>query len=615
MSRSRNRNRRNTKGAKSRQGQTGHQREGRATASAPEVAEPFTPFDPDYPFADIDDRAQGEVIERQLMLLLKDWRKGRATRSIWSVLTDGYVAVFSGVIVIAMVVSAIRSAQNQAAGCTSEGCGTARELVPWLVVAACWAAVLAASRIFGPVIASAAEGFWLLDAPLRRSAVLARRMWGMIVGAGLAGAGLGALVTALTGLPGSSITAWTVAAGVTTAGWMAFAAAQQGAEGDRLVRLAQLLVGALAVAVLVIVIATASGWFTVDLATVLSTRIAWAVAAVGLVLCVVASLLARSRLGNVGRARLVSGGELVSGMQGAAFALDFALMRDILIERRCQLRGHVRAIRGRGKGTRALIWRDVRRLRRNPAPLVGLVIAAIVPYALSSLGVLALAPLVSSLVLLVVIVPFFDSMRVLSRTKGLARLFPVSDSELRDAVLVVPGVLAFLWAVAVTPAFVLGLGGTQPDVHQGLWYGLIAAMGAVLGAMRWVSAKSADYSAPMVATGAGAVPPGLMFNMVRGLDMVVLVSFPVVMNWSPIISVVIAIIAWVILRSGASLNQEELMEAQAESRRELEKARAESRGGSSPRTKQVIQRSTSNGRTRPPLGSAAGRSRPPLRRR
>ncbi|WP_316671224.1 DUF6297 family protein [uncultured Propionibacterium sp.] len=605
MSRSRSRRRRN-KQAPAEQPQ-------QVAAPAPEATGPETRFDPDYPFADVDDYEQGQVVERQLMLLLKDWRRGRATRSVWSMLTDGYVAVFSIVIIAAMVVSAIRSAQNQAAGCTSEGCGTARELIPWLVVAAGWVVVLAASRVFGPIVASAAEGFWLLDAPLRRPAILVRRMWLMIVGAGLGGAALGALVTALIGLDGAAIAAWTAATGLTTAGWMAFAAARQGAEGDRLVRLAQLLVEAFAVAVLVIVIATASGWFAVDIATVLSTRIACAIAAAGLVLGVLASVIARSRLGDVGRARLVSGGELVSGMQGAAFALDFALMRDILIERRCQLRGHVRVIRGRGRGTRALVWRDVHRLRRNPGPLVGLAIAVIVPYALGSLGVISLAPFISSLVLLVVIVPFFGSMRVLSRTKGLARLFPMSDSELRDAVLVVPGVLAFAWAAAVTPAFVLGLGGSQADPGRTLWYGLIAAVGGVLGAMRWVSAKSADYSAPMVSTGAGAVPPSLMFNMVRGLDMVVLVNFPLVMNWSPIISLVIAVIAWVLLRSGASLNQEELMEAQAESRRELEQARAGARSGQPARKKRVVPRSTSNGRTRPPLERSARRSRPPLR--
>ena len=34
------------------------------------------------------------------------------------------------------------------------------------------AVALAASRLFGPVLASAAEGFWLLDAPISRASLL-----------------------------------------------------------------------------------------------------------------------------------------------------------------------------------------------------------------------------------------------------------------------------------------------------------------------------------------------------------------------------------------------------------------------------------------------------------
>ena len=208
MSRSRNRRRNRQSSARGPQAEQPQQ----AAAQALETEGPAVAFDPDYPFADVDDHEQGQVIERQLMLLLKDWRKGRATRSIWSVFTDGYVAVFSIGIIAAMVISAIRSAQKQAAGCTSEGCGTARELIPWLVVAACWVAVLAVSRVFGPVIASAAEGFWLLDAPLRRSAILARRLWLMIVGAGLVGAALGALSTRLLGQVLPAVPAATISA-------------------------------------------------------------------------------------------------------------------------------------------------------------------------------------------------------------------------------------------------------------------------------------------------------------------------------------------------------------------------------------------------------------------
>ena len=38
-------------------------------------------------------------------------------------------------------------------------------MLPWAAFAAAVALALAASRLFGPVLASAAEGFWLLDAP------------------------------------------------------------------------------------------------------------------------------------------------------------------------------------------------------------------------------------------------------------------------------------------------------------------------------------------------------------------------------------------------------------------------------------------------------------------
>lgn len=564
-------------------------------------------FDPDYPFADVNGIEQGIVDERQLTLLVKDWRKGRATRSIWNVLTDGYVAIFTLVVVAAMVISAIRAGQRQAAGCTAEGCVTARELLPWLVISALWVAALAISRIFGPIVASAAEGFWLLDAPLRRSRILARRMWGMIAAAFVIAGLVAALFTSLTGLSADAVIAWTAATGITTAAWIAFAAAEQGSEREIGTKISQVVVGTLTVVVLVGVIATASGWISFSVESVLSTQIAYGVIVIGLVLGIIAAVIAWRRLDNVGRAHLVSGGELVSGMQGAAFALDFALMRDILVERRNQMKGHVKPQRGRGLGTRALVWRDVQRLRRNPVPLVGLVVSIIVPYALESLGIVSLGPTLTALVLLVVMVPFFDSMRVFSRTKGLARLFPMSNSDLRTAATIVPASLAVIWAIAVTPAFMLGLGdaASSTDYARTGFYGLVTAAAGLMGAVRWVSAKSADYNAPMVSTGAGAVPPGLMFNLVRGIDLVVVITFPLVMGWSPWISIIIAMVCWAVLRSGG-INQQEMMEQQEEQRKQLAEMRAQGRGNGAPKQKQVVTRSTrtSSGTTvrkRPPL--------------
>ena len=577
----------------------GAEQQVKASVRAPD----FEPFDPDYPFVDVADDAAGMVDERQLLLLVKDWRKGRATRRLRDVITDAYVAIFTVVVVAAMVISGLLSAQNQASACTSDGCVTSRKLLPWLVVAALWVAALAISRIFGPIVASAAEGFWLLDAPLRRSSVLARRMWAMILAAGGVAAVVTALVTLLVGLPLETVAAWTLAAAVTTAAWMAFTAAEQGAMRTFVVRIAQLVVGAVTVVVLVGVIAAASGWFTLDLDAAGSLHLAIGVAAVGLILAILASVVARRRLDNVGRSKLISGGELVSGMQGAAFALDFALMRDILIERRNHLRGHVKPARGRWHGTRALVWRDLQRLVRTPGPLVGFVVSLIVPYALESLGVGSLTPILSGLVFVAVMVPFLDSMRVLTRTKGLARLFPMTDSDLRTAVTIVPAGLALVWAIAATPAFLLSLNGSNnaSDVSNTIWYGVITAAAGLLGAMRWVSAKSANYNMPMVATGAGAVPPGLMFNLIRGIDVAILITAPLVLNWPPLVSAAIAIIVWFVLRSGG-FNQAELMERSEEQRKELAKQRELARGGrSSTRPKQVISRSGPTGRTRPPL--------------
>ena len=81
----------------------------------------------------------------------------------------------------------------------------------------------------------------------------------------------------------------------------------------------------------------------------------------------------RRTLRNIRRQRLTSGGSLLSGLQGAAFALEFALIRDILVEAKSKKRGHVRPTRGVGSGLTALVMRDVQRLWRQPMPLITLI--------------------------------------------------------------------------------------------------------------------------------------------------------------------------------------------------------------------------------------------------
>lgn len=530
----------------------------------------------------------GVVDEKQLKLLIKDWRKGRADRSIWQVLSDGYVMVFSIVLIGAMIVSSIIQAQDVVAACTSEGCIAARGLLPWAAVAAVLAATLILSRMFGPIVASAAEGFWLMDGPTDRRKLLAGRLVAAISLALVGGALLGALIAALTGSPLANIGIWALAGGLGAAGLVAFAAAEQGLDRTWIVTAIQWVIGAVAIGTLVALVGGAAGWFALGALATLAVELAFIVAGGGLLLIIVAGLIAYRRLRGVRRQRVTSGGSLLSGLQGAAFALEFALIRDILVESKSKQRGHVRPTRGVSSGTKALIMRDVQRLWRQPLPLLTLAATVVVPYAIQALGLAALNPPISALVLMTALIPFMNSLRVLTRTKGLQRCFPFDPGQIKQATMVVPAVLALLWSAAALPAFLGLAGGVSASLTDAASSALVTGVAGFLAAVRWISAKPADYSGPIVATGVGAMPPGLMFSLLRGFDMVALVTLPIVFGWSPWISLVIAAIAFAILRSG--LDKESMMEQQEEQKRLLDEEKARRNGTAQGKQKIQVQR-------------------------
>lgn len=531
---------------------------------------------------DVNHLHQHEVDERQLQLLMKDWRRGRATRSIGQMLSDAYVAIFSIAVIAAMMISSLIRAQALASECSADSCGAARGLLPWAALAGVLGLALGAARMFGPVLASAAEGFWLMDAPLRRSKLLAARLLAAILLALVGGAAVGALTSTLTGSSGDAVIAWTVATGLGASGLTAMAAAEQGAERTWIVKTLQALVSVVGLAALLLVVATASGWIDLGLTDNLAVELASIVAGVGLLLTVVAGIIARARLDRIRRSRLTSGGSLISGMQGAMFAMDFGLMRDILVEREAVDRGHVRSTRGRGTGLTALVMRDVQRVIRFPKPLILLVCSVVVPYSVQALGLGRLLVPITAIVLMAALIPFFTSLRVLSRTKGLARAFPFTGAQIRTAACVVPGVLAAIWGIAVTPAFV-GVAGAsmvgKNPVDAAMW-ALITGFAGLLAAMRWQSAKSANYQAPMVATSMGAMPPGLMFNLVRGFDMIALMSIPAVFGWSPWISLVLGIIIFSFLRMGG-IDQEEMRDLQEQQKKALNESKLAQAAGTS----------------------------------
>ncbi len=545
-------------------------------APEPATAEPVAEPAVTRTFFFLPDVEPVAVDERELHDLMKLWRHGRATRTMGQLLSDSYVTLFSVVLVGAMITSTVLNAQRGAGACTTASCSSGRLLLPTAMIFAGYALAIGLSRLFGPVLASAAEGSWLMDAPISRRRLLSGRLVLPVVAGVLVPLLATGLVAALSGMDWFSVVAWASASGLGAAAMVALSAAEQTREREALLKGLQLVWTLLALVTGVAVVAVAVAWIPAPALTseaslrltLLATSAAWLLV---LVMLLVATV---RRLNLIRRARLLSGGSLVAGMQGAMFALDLGLIRDILVERRAIEKGHVRPTKGRGLGPSALVWRDVERLFRSPGAFVPLLMSLLVPYAVDALRMSQLNPLISGLVLTAALVPFLGSLRVLSRTGGLARMLPFKTTEIRTAAMVVPAILAVLWAMVTVPAFV---GITSTGADRTLWSGLMAAVitaaAGVFGAVRWVTAGKADYSAPMLATGSGALPPALLFNLFRGIDMVALITAPLILGADPLWSVGLAVVVFIGLRG--TFNMEELKAEQEAMQREAAQAKTE----------------------------------------
>jgi Family of unknown function (DUF6297) len=522
-------------------------------------------------------RALTPASPRELKRLIKDWRGGRATRNVLQAMSDAYVAVFGAVMIGAMVVNVVLKAQRTIAQCASASCLSARAILPWAAFAAIVAIALATSRLFGPVLASAAEGFWLLDAPISRAKLLRSRLVGAVLAALLGGAVVGALVSALTGSRTVEVLVWSGATALSAAASVAFAAAQQGVERHVLTRLATYVFGILGIGALFSVVGVAAGWFSAGLLANVGIELGVIMIVASALVLVVSGVLAGLRLSRIRRTRLLSGGALVSGISGAFFALDVGLARDIVVERRAIERGHVHPRRGKGLGLEALVWREWQRLWRFPQPLVVLAGTIVIPYAADALGMSTLTPVFAALALFGATVPLLGGLRVLTRTGGLARCLPFSLARIKLASIAVPAILAAVWAVATTPAYLgFGDGAVQRTVPEASFMAVATAAAGLLAAVRWTQAKGVDFGAPMVASQAGAFPPGLVTNLFRGFDVCLLTTAPMLLGLSPFWSLAIAAIAAAILLN--SMDAEALRARQAEQQKQLEaqkKQRAE----------------------------------------
>jgi hypothetical protein len=468
----------------------------------------------------------GAAEVRELRSQIRVWRRGRVDTSLMEAVGDAYVAIFSALVLGAMAVSVIVNLRVVSSGaCSSVSCLDARDSLGWLFGLAAVTVVLAGARLIGPMLVSPAAGTWLLTAPLDRTAIVRGRLAGTTLVGALVGAALTATGATLSAYP-PVVVAWlTGLAAIVGVLIVALATVAQ-ARGQRAVRVLVWVLGVVLWVGLVLV-ARDTVPAVLHVPAVVPLRLA---AAVSAVLAVVLLVLAYRSLHLIRRERLVSGGALLPGLSGALSSLDLTLFYDILVARHWRSKSTVRVVRGRGSGASALVWREVVRLRRTPQVLVGLAGALVLPYLATALGLGHAMVVVVTLTGFVAGVGLFTSLRVLSRTASLLRCFPLPAPAVKAACLGVPGALLVIWSLGAVPAVHHAIGGPWgPSVAVALACGVTVATAAV----RWMTSHPPDYQLPLITSPMGAVPTSLYFSVLRGFDVLLLGTVPLLVSPTP----------------------------------------------------------------------------------
>lgn len=453
---------------------------------------------------------------REVRAEIRDWRRGRAELRWGEAISDAYVALFCVVMVGAMGGNVVLSLRRLADDTCLAACAEVRSAGPWLAALAVALLALGLARLLGPVFSPPAANAWLLSTPVPRGALLRpgwMRTTGLVV--------LGALVLLLApavlgGFSWHEATVYLVAGSATSVAFVGVAALSQVREtsaGRWLTWLvtALLWLGLGAVA-------------SHELGTVPAVPVGAGVAASGLAVLVAAVLVWRTAtaVGSVPRRVLGYTEHLSPSLSGALSSVDLGLMYDVLLARRWGRGAHVRSRTGGPLGWPALVHRDLRRALRAPQPYLLLAGLVLVPYAAAEADAGRAVVLVTTLAGLLGGPALCAGLRVVVRTRSLARMLPVRRQTLLLAHLVVPGTALMVFALATTPTLVDAAGEDGGAVNLAIACGL----SSIAATVRWVTGKPPNYAAPMVSTPAGGVPTGLFSSAARGFDVWAFTALP-----------------------------------------------------------------------------------------
>jgi hypothetical protein len=485
---------------------------------------------------------------RSLRKWMRKVRRGKADRTVWQQLEDIYVIVFAVAMLGATGGNVLVNLNDKSAACTSGSCSWLLDTVPYILVPLLVSTMLRVLLSIGPVSASRATGFWLLATPVDRASLLRPSYRLVVVVAAVVGAAAAVIGWALFGASWSAVGE----AAVLTTVLLLFTTcatvwAQQTARRSRwAVWVADGLLVVAAVPALLLALrrqpapgsrATLGlGALTGDgsSSSAVDVRLV-VIGALALLVAIALVVLAGRTLGRLSRQTVIAGGDLLSGMAGAAITLDVSLLADVVSGRHWRLMGRFKSRRGRGSNAIAMIHREFLRVLRWPRRLVIAFALLVVPYAVAGTGYDVLVPIAAGLAGFGAVRPLMDGLRSVCRSAGLVRALGMDLRELRVIMGVVPGGFAVVWAALAEPA----LGSASVS--------FAVAAGMLTGAVRQASARPPSYSGPLVASPMGAIPPGLFSTPMRGFDLLLICLAPVLFGLSSTWIVVIPAVVLMIL--------------------------------------------------------------------
>lgn len=453
---------------------------------------------------------------REVRREIRDWRRGRAELRWGEAISDAYVTIFCVVMVGAMGGNVVLSLRRLADDTCVAACAEVRSAVPWLAALAVTLLVLGLARLLGPVFSPPAANAWLLTTPVDRGGLL-RPGWLRTTAIAAAGSLLLLLAPAvLGGFSWHEATVYLVAGSATALACIGVAALSQVRETPAGRWLTWLLTAALWVG-----LGLAA---THELGTVPAVPTGIGVAVVGLAVLVAVVLAWRAAVAVDAVPRRVLGytEHLSPSLSGALSSVDLGLMYDVLLARRWGRGARVRSRTGGPLGWPALVHRDLLRALRTPQPYVLLAGLVLVPYAAAEADAGRAVVLVTTLAGLIGGPALCAGLRVVVRTRSLARMMPLPRQSLLLAHLVVPGAALMAFALATTPTLVEVVGDDGGAVNLAIACGL----SSIAATVRWVTGKPPNYAAPMVSTPAGGVPTGVFASAARGFDVWALSALP-----------------------------------------------------------------------------------------